>query len=79
HLALRLARAGNEVSCVKRGPHLAAVRKNGLTMRIGSEQLKATVNASDHPADLGPQDFVISTLKATGVAALADGAKPLLG
>ena len=79
HLALRLARAGNEVSCVMRGPHLAAVRKNGLTMRIGSEELKATVNASDNPADLGPQDFVISTLKATGVAALADGAKPLLG
>ena len=27
HLAVRLARAGNEVSCVMRGPHLAAVRQ----------------------------------------------------
>ena len=36
HLAVRLARAGNEVSCVMRGPHLAAVRKNGLTLRVGS-------------------------------------------
>ena len=78
HLALRLARAGNEVSCVMRGPHLAAVRENGLTLRVGNEEFKARVMASDNPADLGPQDFVISTLKATGVAALAGGVAPLL-
>ena len=35
HFAVRLARAGNEVSCVMRGPHLAAVRKSGLTLRVG--------------------------------------------
>ncbi|MGQ0684253.1 2-dehydropantoate 2-reductase [Bradyrhizobium sp.] len=78
HLALRLARAGNEVSCVMRGAHLAAVRQNGLMLRVGSEEFKAKVKASDNPADLGPQDFVISTLKATGVAALAGGVEPLL-
>ncbi len=78
HLAVRLARAGNEVSCVMRGPHLAAVRKAGLTLRVGSDEFKADVKASDDPADLGPQDVVISTLKATGVAALATGAQPLL-
>jgi 2-dehydropantoate 2-reductase len=78
HLALRLARAGNEVSCVMRGPHLAAVRKNGLTLRVGGDEFKAAIKASDNPADLGPQDFVISTLKATGVAALAAGIRPLL-
>jgi len=78
HLAVRLARAGNEVSCVMRGPHLAAVRKSGLTLRVGSDKFTADVNASDNPADLGPQDVVISTLKATGVTALATGVKPLL-
>ena len=78
HLAVRLARAGNEVSCVMRGPHLETVRKNGLTLRVGGEEFQAKVNASDNPADLGPQAFVISTLKATGVAALAEGVKPLL-
>jgi len=50
-----------------------------LTLRAGSDEFKAEVIASDNPADLGPQDFVISTLKATGVAALATGVKPLLG
>ena len=79
HLAVRLARAGNEVSCVMRGPHLVAVKQHGLTLRVGSDEFKASVKASDNPADLGPQDVVISTLKATGVAALATGAKPLLG
>jgi len=78
HLAVRLARAGNEVSCVMRGPHLAAVQKNGLTLRVGTDEFQADVKASDNPADLGPQDFVISTLKATAVAALATGVKPLL-
>ncbi|MCW5702549.1 MAG: 2-dehydropantoate 2-reductase [Bradyrhizobium sp.] len=78
HLALRLSRAGNEVSCVMRGPHLAAVQKNGLTLRSGGDELKAKVKASDNPADLGPQDLVISTLKATAVAALATGVTPML-
>ena len=78
HLAVRLARGGNEVSCVMRGPHLAAVRKNGLSLRVGADQFTAEVKASDNPADLGPQDAVISTLKATGVTALANGLKPLL-
>src|SRR5690349_14631490 len=79
HFAVRLALAGNEVSCVMRGPHLAAVKANGLVLRVGEQEFKANVRASDNPADLGPQDVVISTLKATGVTALASGAQPLLG
>src|SRR3954465_15780585 len=64
HFAVRLARAGHEVSCVMRGPHLDAVRVNGLTLRAGDTEVSARVNASDDPAALGPQDLVISTLKA---------------
>ena len=78
HFAVRLARAGHEVSCVMRGPHLEAVKNNGLTLRVGDAELKADVRASDDPAALGPQDIVISTLKATGLASLATGLQPLL-
>ena len=78
HFAVRLALAGHDVSCVMRGPHLEAVKARGLTLRVGDAEFPARVNASDDPAALGPQDFVISTLKATGVAALASGLKPLL-
>ncbi|HEX3116397.1 MAG TPA: 2-dehydropantoate 2-reductase [Bradyrhizobium sp.] len=79
HFAVRLALAGHDVSCVMRGPHLAAVRAKGLTLRVGNAEFVARVKASDDPATLGPQDFVISTLKATGVGALATGLPPLLG
>jgi 2-dehydropantoate 2-reductase len=78
HFAVRLALAGHEVSCVMRGAHLAAVKANGLTLRVGDAESRARVKASDDPADLGPQDLVISTLKATGVSALASGLQPLL-
>jgi 2-dehydropantoate 2-reductase len=79
HFAVRLALAGHEVSCVMRGPHLEAVKADGLTLRVGSGEFKAKVKASDDPAALGPQDVVVSTLKATGLTSLADGLPPLLG
>jgi 2-dehydropantoate 2-reductase len=78
HFAVRLAQAGHDVACVMRGPHLQAVKANGLTLRVGKSEVTAEINASDDPAALGPQDVVISTLKATGVASLASSLKPLL-
>jgi 2-dehydropantoate 2-reductase len=79
HFAVRLAQAGHDVSCVMRGPHLAAVKARGLTLRVGGAETNAKVKASDDPTALGAQDLVISTLKATGVASLATGLKSLLG
>jgi 2-dehydropantoate 2-reductase len=78
HFAVRLAQAGHDVACVMRGPHLQAVKAEGLTLRVGKSEVTAEINASDDPAALGPQDVVISTLKATSVASLANGLKPLL-
>ena len=79
HIAVRLARAGHDVSCVMRGPHLEAVRANGLKMRVGEASVCAKIRASGDPAQLGPQDVVISTLKATGLQGLVSGITPLLG
>jgi 2-dehydropantoate 2-reductase len=78
HFAVRLALAGHDVSCVMRGPHLAAVKARGLTLRVGDAELLARVKASDDPAALGPQDFVISTLKANALTSLVAGLPPLL-
>ncbi|MCP2215702.1 2-dehydropantoate 2-reductase [Bradyrhizobium elkanii] len=78
HFAVRLARAGHDVSCVMRGPHLDAVRTSGLTLKVGDSSATAKVKASADPADLGAQDVVISTLKATGIGVLATGLPPLL-
>ena len=79
HVAVRLALAGHDVSCVMRGPHLAAVKAKGLTLRVGDAEFSARVKASDDPAALGPQDIVISTLKANALGSLATGLLPLLG
>jgi 2-dehydropantoate 2-reductase len=78
HFAVRLALAGHDVSCVMRGPHLEAVKVRGLTLRVGDAEFSAKVRASDDPATLGPQDFVISTLKANGLSSLAAGLPSLL-
>lgn len=78
NFAAYLAEAGNDVSVVARGAHLEAIRARGLTLLAGDKKIVAKVRASDRPADLGPQDAVISTLKATGLAALAEGVGPLL-
>lgn len=78
HFAVRLALAGHEVSCVMRGPHLEAAKARGLTLRVGDAEFKADVRTSDDPAALGPQDVVISTLKATGLQSLVAGLPPLL-
>jgi 2-dehydropantoate 2-reductase len=78
HFAVRLAQAGHEVACVMRGPHLKVVQAKGLTLRVGDREVTTKVKASDNPADLGPQDVVISTLKATSVSSLASGLKSLL-
>jgi 2-dehydropantoate 2-reductase len=79
NFATRLAAAGNEVSVVVRGAHLEAIRKNGLTLLTGDKKIVMPVRASDKPADLGPQDVVISTMKASGQHALAQTVGPLLG
>jgi 2-dehydropantoate 2-reductase len=79
NFAARLADSGNEVSVVARGAHLEAIKTRGLTLLAGDKKIVAKVRASDRPADLGPQDAVISTLKATALSDLAASVGPLLG
>jgi 2-dehydropantoate 2-reductase len=68
-----------EVTCIERAPHLAAMRANGLTLRIGGEEKNVAVNCTDDPNEAGPQDYVVVTLKAHSAAAVADQMVPLLG
>ena len=79
NFAARLADAGNDVSVIARGAHLEAIRARGLTLIAGDKKIVAKVRASDRPSDLGRQDAVISTLKATSHGNLAAGVGPLLG
>jgi 2-dehydropantoate 2-reductase len=72
HLAVKLARAGHDVSAIARGAHLAAIQKQGLRLLGGPQALEAKVKATDDPSELGPQDVVIVAVKATALAQVAD-------
>jgi 2-dehydropantoate 2-reductase len=79
YLGVELALSGSEVTLIARGPHLEAMRKNGLTLLIGGEKKNAKVACTDDPAEAGPQDYVILTLKAHSVSSIVDKMAPLLG
>jgi len=66
YLAVRLARAGNQVSVIARGAQLAAIRSRGLTL-IGADGERETatgITATDTLSDLGQQDIIIIAVKA---------------
>jgi 2-dehydropantoate 2-reductase len=79
-IGAHLARVkGVEVSLVARGAHLDAIRRNGLRLLSPREDFVVRVQATDDPAQLGPQDYVIVTLKTHQYLAALDGIMPLLG
>ncbi len=79
YLGAKLAQAGVAVSLVARGPHLAAMQANGLTLIEEEGRVTVAVAAAERAAALGPQDYVIVTLKAHSVPPLVPEIRPLLG
>ncbi len=79
YMGAKLAQAGADVSLVARGPHLEAMRENGLRLIEESGETTVMVTASDNAADLGPQDYVIVTLKAHSVPPVVSKMQPLIG
>jgi 2-dehydropantoate 2-reductase len=78
-LGAQLSLAGEEVTLIGRGPHLAAIQAGGLKLRTEGKELLARPQATSDPREAGPQDCVIVTLKAHSVAAIATAMQPLLG
>ena len=80
HLAAKLAAAGRvDLSLVARGEHLAALRERGLRLIEADADNTYPVKASDDPATLGVQDYVVLTMKAHSVPAALPSIAPLLG
>ena len=42
YFGLELAGAGLDVSLIARGPHLAALRRNGIRARLGGEERRSS-------------------------------------
>lgn len=78
YMGAALCRAGVEVHLVARGPHLAALRANGVQVISPRGDFVAHPHASDDPADIGPVDHVVLGLKANTYAAAGPLVAPLL-
>ncbi len=70
-LAVKLHQAGANVCVIARGPHLAAIREKGLTLKSEGETSTVRIPCTDNAAEAGPQDYVIVTLKANGLVPAA--------
>ena len=79
YVGAALHEAGAEVSLVARGPHLEAIRTDGLGLEKDGKVTRYSLPASDRPADLGPQDYVILAIKAHTIPMILDDLMPLLG
>jgi len=78
-MAAWLARSGHEVSVVARGAQLDAIRREGLRVRSEGKTESFRVKAESEPAKLGPQDYVLVTVKAQSLTNVAETISPLLG
>ena len=79
YLGAGLSLADNDVTLIARGPHLEAMQKNGLRLRLGSEELHARPAVTEDPTEAGPQDYVVVTLKAHSIPPMTERMLPLLG
>jgi 2-dehydropantoate 2-reductase len=64
YLAAKLELAGSPVSIVARGAHLEAVQRAGLVLQSAGERHVTRPQAVSHGDAIGPQDYLLITLKA---------------
>lgn len=80
-IAARLARSGHGVSVIGRGSQLEAIREHGLRVgdRASGRVDTYAVRAESEPARLGPQDYVVVSVKAQSLPEVAERIGPLVG
>ncbi|WP_114810828.1 2-dehydropantoate 2-reductase [Paraburkholderia kururiensis] len=78
-IAAAAARAGHAVSVVARGKTLDAIRGDGIRIIDDEGETATRVTATDTPAELGTQDFVVVALKAQALPGVAASLAPLIG
>ncbi len=78
----RLASHGLEVSAVARGATFNTLQREGLTLIEGGTEPTTSnhqIRVAQDPADLGPQDVVVLSVKATAMPDVAARIAPLIG
>ena len=79
YMAAKLEAAGTPVSLVARGPHLQAVQRDGRVLHSGGERSVTRPRAVAHGDAIGPQDYLLITLKAHSLEPALPQLAPLVG
>ena len=78
-LGALLSRSGNDVSLIARGEHLRAIQANGLRLKQDDAEFTIDVPAISDPAQIGPVDLVLYTVKTYHNAQAISAIRPLVG
>jgi len=80
YFGARMAAAGHDVFFIARGKYLQAMKADGLKVEsvLGDIHLPS-VNVTDNPAEIGPVDIVLFTVKLWDTEIAAEQALPLVG
>src|SRR5438034_6809644 len=78
-LGAMLARSGEDVTLIARGPHLRAIRDNGVRVRGAIGDFEVQLPATDDVESVGPVDVLLLTLKAHSLPEMAPRLVSLIG
>lgn len=75
-----LARAGQDVTLITRGPHLHAMREKGLKINsfFGDFEV-SSIQATDDPTKVGPVDLILFTVKTYDTDSATEAMSPMIG
>jgi 2-dehydropantoate 2-reductase len=71
-LGAYLSRSGEDVILIARGPHLAAMRSRGVSVRGGGEEFTARPECTDDVGAINRAEVVFLTLKAHSIPAMSE-------
>jgi 2-dehydropantoate 2-reductase len=74
-----LARSGEDVTLIARGPHLRAIREHGVRVRGAIGEFAVQLAATDDAESVGKADVVLLTLKAHSLTEVAPRLASLIG
>jgi len=78
YFGARLQQAGYDVAFIARGRHLAALRKDGLTVHSPHGNARLAVKVCERPEEIGPVDVVLFAVKLWDTASAAQSIRALL-
>lgn len=79
YFGAKLAAAGNDVAFVARGPHLGAIRANGLRVTGPRGDMHVRATATDDPTALGQADVVLFCVKLYDTESAGETLLPVMG